>query len=232
MKSGSRRVEARTYPLSSEIARTSLPATGPRLLFRHFSPRLDDFCRNANATLPPSPQRFYPPIFEKNHFKRTFGFGHRVYSRLSLISFCEIARTSPLSYSRIVLSRFLHLLDFYIYFKSLYYRRRDEVWLDLDNIPGRQRWRGKEGREKRRTLVNLGRNRQCQGRNVLVTPRFRHLLSLAKIVPAILKRGTPILPLIPLPQFHARPKKFPPTSIQKDENTLSVSLSTPLFSPL
>lgn len=65
MKSGSRRVEARTYPLSSEIARTSLPATGPRLLFRHFSPRLDDFCRNANATLPPSPQRFYPPIFEK-----------------------------------------------------------------------------------------------------------------------------------------------------------------------
>ena len=65
MKSGSRRVEARTYPLSSEIARTSLPATGPRLLFRHFSPRLDDFCRNANATLSPSPQRFYPPIFEK-----------------------------------------------------------------------------------------------------------------------------------------------------------------------
>lgn len=105
-------------------------------------------------TLFPSPRRFLPQCqrhpsslsstilsshFRKNHFKRTFGFGHRVYSWLSLISFCEIARTSPLSYSRIVLNRFLHLLDFYIYFKSLYYRRRDEIWLDLDNIPGRQR---------------------------------------------------------------------------------------------
>lgn len=38
-------------------------------------------------------------------------------------------------------------------------------------------------------------------------------------------------PLIPLPQFHARrmPQKFPPTSIQKDENTLSPSLSLSTF---
>lgn len=90
----------------------------------------------------------------------------------------------------------------------------------------------REGGEGKKEDTRESGSEPSVSRAQLVTPRFRHLLSLAKIVPAILKRGTPILPLIPLPQFHARPKKFPPTSIQKDENTLSVSLSTPLFSPL
>lgn len=88
----------------------------------------------------------------------------------------------------------------------------------------------REGGEGKKEDTRESGSEPSVSRAQLVTPRFRHLLSLAKIVPAILKRGTPILPLIPLPQFHARPKKFPPTSIQKDENTLS--LSTPLFSSL
>lgn len=97
----------------------------------------------------------------------------------------------------------------------------------------RQRWRGKE---KRRTLVNLGRNRECQGRNslrlVFVFAAFYRSRRSYPPFRRYLNEGHPS-PLIPLPQFHARrmPQKFPPTSIQKDENTLSPSLSFyfPLF---
>lgn len=223
MKSGSRRVEARTYPLSSEIARTSL--LGPRLLFRHFSPRLDDFCRNANATLPPSPQRFYPPIFEKTILNERLdldiasirGYLSSVFVKLR----GHLLRRESFSPS----SRFLYI------FQKLLLSKKGRSLVGFGWYSGTTEM-AREGGEGKKEDTRESGSEPSVSRAQLVTPRFRHLLSLAKIVPAILKRGTPILPLIPLPQFHARPKKFPPTSIQKDENTLSVSLSTPLFSPL
>ena len=128
------------------------------------------------------------------------------------------------------MNRFLHLLDFYIYFKSFYYRRRDEVWLDLDGIPGRQRWRGKEGREKRRTLVNLGRNRECQGRNslrlVFVT-FYRSRRSSRRY----LNEGHPSFLSFHYPNFTLVPKNFLQRRFRRTR-ILSLSLSLLLSFPL
>lgn len=77
-----------------------------------------------------------------------------------------------------------------------------------------------EGEEERRTLANLGRNRECQGRNslrlVFVFAAFYR--SRRSYTPAILKRETPISSHSITPISRSS-QNFP--SIQKDENTPS-----------
>lgn len=137
MESGSRRVEVRGYPLSSEISRTSLPATGPRLLPTLF-PRLR-FLPQCQRSRHPS---LHDPLFNdlihpfSKRFPTNLWISTSIRGYLSSVFVkCRRESFSPFSF-------------FFFYFKSLYHRRRDEAWLDLDGIPGRQRWRMGKGRKK------------------------------------------------------------------------------------
>lgn len=198
MESGSRRVEVRGYPLSSEIGRTSLPATGPRLLPTLF-PRLR-FLPQCQRSRHPF---LHDPLFNdlihpfSKRFPTNLWISTSIRGYLSSVFVkCRRESFSPFSF-------------FFFYFKSLYHRRRDEAWLDLDGIPGRQRWRMGKGRKKGgHSRIWVGT--VSQGRNslrlVFVFAAFYR--SRRSYTPAILKRETPISSPIPLPQFHARPKIF------------------------
>lgn len=107
------------------------------------------------------------------------------------------------------MSRFLLFLFFFLFQKPLSSKKRRSL-VGFGWYSGATEMADGEGEEERRTLANLGRNRECQGRNslrlVFVFAAFYR--SRRSYTPAILKRKTPISSPIPLPQFHARPKIF------------------------
>lgn len=106
------------------------------------------------------------------------------------------------------MSRFLLFL-FFFYFKSLYHRRRDEAWLDLDGIPGRQRWRMGKGRKKgghsRIWVGTVSVKGATRYASFSSSPPF---IARGDRIPLRYLNGRHPSPLIPLPQFHARPKIF------------------------
>lgn len=209
MESGSRR-GSRLSTLLEDCPRPDLAS------FQHFS-LASDFCRNANAvtTLPslhdPLFNDFIHP-FSKNRFERTFGFGH-----LSVV-------ISHQFLTRVVFFIF-SIFIFYIYFLKAFIiegaTKFGWIWMVF-----RQRWRGKE---KRRTLVNLGRNRECQGRNSLRLVFVFTAFYRSKIVypiPAILKRGTPISShsITPISRSSNAPKISSNVDSERREYSLSLSL--------
>lgn len=165
MESGSRR-GSRLSTLLEDCPRPDLAS------FQHFS-LASDFCRNANAvaTLPSLHVPFLPydPLFNdfihpfsKNRFERTFGFEH-----LSVV-------ISHQFLTRVV----FFIFSIFIFYKSLYYRRSDEVWLDLDGIPTEMAGKGKKEDTESGSEPRVSRTQ-------LVTPRFRlhRLLSLEDRTP-------------------------------------------------